>query len=215
MARHPSDGAWACGWSIARALLIVALAGLVATSASPLFAAEPDPETTASVRVRDTTTTADSPAASVPTPYVVEPRPAPVTTPAPAPTPPPSPSPGEQIAAFALRYLGYPYVWAGNTPAGFDCSGFTQFVVLNVLGIDIGHGLQGQPSAGAWVEWGAWQPGDLVFFQNTYQPGLSHVGIYLGDGQFIHAENEGTGVVISSIYSAYYASRYWGAVRIA
>lgn len=215
MTRRPSDGAWACGWIVARALLIVTLAGLLTASASPLFAAEPEPETTASVRVRDTTATAESSAASVPTPYVVEPRPAPAATPAPAPPPPPPPSHGEQIAAFALLYLGYPYAWAGNTPAGFDCSGFTQFVVLNVLGIDIGHGLQGQPSAGAWVEWGAWQPGDLVFFQNTYQPGLSHAGIYLGDGQFIHAENEGTGVVISSIFSAYYASRYWGAVRIA
>jgi cell wall-associated NlpC family hydrolase len=121
---------------------------------------------------------------------------------------------GDAIVAFAMQYLGYPYVWAGNSPSGFDCSGFTEYVVLNTVGIDIGHGLEGQPSAGAWIDYGAWAPGDLIFFQNTYQAGLSHVGIYIGDGQFIHAENEGTGVVISSIYSDYYGSRYWGSVRV-
>lgn len=124
-------------------------------------------------------------------------------------------SSGGQIAAFAQQYLGYPYVWAGNTPAGFDCSGFTQFVILNTLGIDIGHGLDGQPGAGAGVDYGAWQAGDLVFFQNTYRAGLSHVGIYIGDGLFIHSENESTGVTISNIYSDYYGPRYWGSVRVA
>ena len=71
-----------------------------------------------------------------------------------------------------------------------------------------------QPGAGAGVEYGAWQPGDLVFFQNTYRDGLSHAGIYIGDGLFVHAENEGTGVVITSMYSDYYGPRYWGAVRV-
>lgn len=131
------------------------------------------------------------------------------------PEPEPKPAAGDVITGFALAYVGYPYVAAGNTPGGFDCSGFTQFVILNTLGIDIGHGLGGQPGAGWWVDYGAWLPGDLVFFQNTYQAGLSHVGIYIGDGLFVHAENEGTGVTISSMYSAYYGSRYWGAVRIA
>lgn len=127
----------------------------------------------------------------------------------------PAPSMGESIVAFALQFVGYPYVWAGNTPAGFDCSGFTQYVILNTVGIDIGHGLTGQPGAGAWVDAGALLPGDIIFFQNTYQPGLSHVGIYIGDGLFVHAENEGTGVVISGVWSDYYGSRYWGAVRVA
>lgn len=127
----------------------------------------------------------------------------------------PQPTVGESITGFALTYVGYPYVAAGNTPAGFDCSGFTQWVMLNVLGIDIGHGLDGQPAAGGWVDYGAWLPGDLVFFQNTYKAGLSHVGIYIGDGLFVHSENESTGVMISSMYSAYYGGRYWGAVRVA
>jgi cell wall-associated NlpC family hydrolase len=58
------------------------------------------------------------------------------------------------------------------------------------------------------------QPGDLVFFQNTYKGGLSHVGIYIGGGQFINAENESTGVKISDLNSSYYASRWYGAVRL-
>lgn len=121
---------------------------------------------------------------------------------------------GQAIADFALGYVGYPYVWAGNTPAGFDCSGFTQYVIMNTVGIDIGHGVPGQTGYGSGVEWGAWQPGDLVFFANTFDAGISHVGIYIGDGQFVHAENESTGVTISSVYSDYYSGHYYGATRI-
>jgi cell wall-associated NlpC family hydrolase len=120
---------------------------------------------------------------------------------------------GQAIVDFALQFQGYPYVYAGNTPGGFDCSGFTQYVLLNVLGIDIGHGVAEQTNYGSWVEWGAWLPGDLVYFAGTYRAGISHTGIYIGDGQFIHAENEGTGVVISSIHSDYYAGHYYGAYR--
>lgn len=130
------------------------------------------------------------------------------------PTPEPAPSAGEQVVAFAMAYVGYPYVAGGNTPAGFDCSGFTEWVVLNVLGIDIGHAVEGQPGAGGWVDYGGWQPGDLIFFQNTYRDGISHVGIYIGDGLIVHAENEGTGVTISSVYSDYYGPRYWGAIGV-
>ena len=121
---------------------------------------------------------------------------------------------GQAIAGFALSYVGYPYVAGGNTAWGFDCSGFTQFVYLNMLGIDIGHGVASQPWSGYWVDWGNWMPGDLIVFQNTYQAGVSHVGIYIGDAQFVHAENPATGVTISSIYSDYYLAHYWGAVRL-
>ena len=121
---------------------------------------------------------------------------------------------GQSIANFALAYVGYPYVAAGNTPGGFDCSGFTQYVMLNMLGWDIGHAVEGQPAAGYWVDWDLWMPGDLIFFQNTYRAGISHVGIYIGDGLFVHAENEGTGVVVTSLYSDYYLARYWGAIRL-
>lgn len=125
------------------------------------------------------------------------------------------PSLGDTIVGIAMSYLGYPYAAAGNSPAGFDCSGFTQFVVGTATGIWIPHAVEAQPyAAGYWVDWGAWQPGDLIFFQNTYRAGISHAAIYIGDGTIVHAENYGSGVTLDSIYSDYYGPRYWGAIRI-
>ena len=125
-----------------------------------------------------------------------------------------APMSGQVIADFALQFFGYPYVWAGNTPSGFDCSGLTQYVVLNTVGIDIGHDTAGQMNYGSWVNWGEWAPGDLVYFAGTYKAGISHTGVYIGDGQIIHAANESTGVIISSLYSDYYAGHYYGAIRV-
>jgi cell wall-associated NlpC family hydrolase len=126
-----------------------------------------------------------------------------------------APAVGPTIVSIAMSYLGYPYVSGGASPAGFDCSGFTQYVVGMATGIWISHAVEAQPySAGTWVDYGDWQPGDLIFFQNTYRDGISHAAIYIGDGQIIHAENEGSGVTIDSIYSDYYGPRYWGAIRI-
>ncbi len=121
---------------------------------------------------------------------------------------------GNSLVSYAMRYLGYPYIWATHGPSSFDCSGFTYWVVLNVLGRDIGAGTWTQVSAGSSVSRSSLQPGDLVFFQNTYAPGLSHVGMYIGNDQFIHAENESTGVRISDLNSSYYSSRWYGAVRL-
>ncbi|MGB3306975.1 MAG: SH3 domain-containing protein [Thermomicrobiales bacterium] len=121
---------------------------------------------------------------------------------------------GNAMVDFAMGYLGYPYVWATHGPYSFDCSGFTYWVTMNVMGIDIGTGTWTQSVAGTPVSRSNLQPGDLVFFQNTYAPGLSHVGIYIGGGQFIHAENENTGVRISDLNSQYYSSRWYGAVRL-
>jgi cell wall-associated NlpC family hydrolase len=122
---------------------------------------------------------------------------------------------GQSLVNFASGYLGYPYVYAGAGPSGFDCSGFTMFVVQSTLGIDISHSVPTQYSMGTPVSKNQLQPGDLVFFENTFSAGLSHVGIYVGNGQFIHAENESTGVVMSDLNSDYYASHYYGAVRLA
>lgn len=121
---------------------------------------------------------------------------------------------GQYISNFAMQFVGYPYVWAGNGPGGFDCSGFTQYVILNTLGIDIGHGTAGQVNYGWWVDAANLQPGDLVYFAGTYGDGISHTGVYIGDGQFVHAENEGTGVRVSALWSNYYASHYYGAIRL-
>jgi cell wall-associated NlpC family hydrolase len=71
-----------------------------------------------------------------------------------------------------------------------------------------------QVGMGQSVSRGQLQPGDLVFFQNTFRDGLSHAGIYIGGGQFVHAENESTGVRVSDIDSDYYASRWYGATRL-
>ncbi len=144
---------------------------------------------------------------------------APTATPAqtngdPAPTPPPPSTVGEHIVATAMQYLGRPYVWGGTTPAGFDCSGFVYFVVNQVLGGGFPRSLEAQAVSGVYVDPDHLQPGDLVFFQNTYKWGLSHVGIYLGNGRFIHAESYATGVTISDLWGAYYGPRYYTARRV-
>lgn len=121
---------------------------------------------------------------------------------------------GEAIAREAMRHKGARYVWGGNTPRGFDCSGFTQYVVQKAIGFEMGQGLPEQWRSGRRVGKGEWRAGDLVFFERTYKRGLSHVGIYLGQGRFIHAQNEETGVVITEIDWPYYADRYRGARRV-
>jgi cell wall-associated NlpC family hydrolase len=119
----------------------------------------------------------------------------------------------EQIVSFALQFQGYPYVYAGEGPYAFDCSGFTMFVIRSTLGIEVPHDMRVQYQMGLEVNRDALQPGDLVFFANTLHPGMSHNGIYIGSGQFIHAETESAGVKISDLASDYYSSRWYGAVR--
>lgn len=121
---------------------------------------------------------------------------------------------GAKMIKYAMKFLGYPYVWATHGPDTFDCSGFTYYVTVKTLKMDIGAGTWSQSVSGTPVQYGDLRPGDLVFFQNTFTWGLSHVGIYIGDGKFIHAENEQTGVVISSLTSTYYKTRWYGARRI-
>ncbi len=143
-----------------------------------------------------------------------EAAPQPKSAPAAAAAPASSGSRGQAIVNVAMRYLGYAYVWAGATPSGFDCSGFTMYVLNLALGINIGHSLGGQVSSGVAVSSKNLEPGDLVFFENTYEPGLSHVGIYIGGGQMIHAGSERTGVVISNIWDSYWGPKYYAARRI-
>jgi cell wall-associated NlpC family hydrolase len=121
---------------------------------------------------------------------------------------------GQQIANYAMQYVGYPYSYAVAGPYSFDCSGFAEYVILNTTGIDITHDMFTQINMGQSVDRSQLQPGDLVFFANTFRPGLSHVGIYVGNGRFVHAENESTGVTVSDLNSDYYASRWAGATRI-
>lgn len=115
------------------------------------------------------------------------------------------------IVATAKTCLGVPYKWGGESMSGFDCSGFTQYV-FKKHGITLGRTCKKQYEAGTFISKSALQPGDLVFFQNTYTTGLSHVGIYIGDGQFIHASSDG--VMISKLSNSYWASHYYGARRV-
>ena len=106
-----------------------------------------------------------------------------------------------------MRYLGVPYVWGGSSPRGFDCSGLVMYAFAAV-GISLPHSSYAQFNMGTPVSIGQLQPGDLVFFS-----GASHVGIYIGGGQFIHAPHTGDVVKISSL-SGYYSSAFAGGRRI-
>ncbi|MBV9545005.1 MAG: C40 family peptidase, partial [Chloroflexi bacterium] len=98
-------------------------------------------------------------------------------------------------------------------PSGFDCSGLVWYVARQANKI-VSRGLQGQYNAGPHPSRDELQPGDLVFFQNTYEAGLSHTGVYIGNGQFVHAANETAGVKVSSLSSPYWSSHWFGATRL-
>jgi cell wall-associated NlpC family hydrolase len=108
-----------------------------------------------------------------------------------------------------MRFLGVRYVFGGTSAYGFDCSGYVQHVYATI-GVRLPRMADAQYYAGKSFA-GKPQAGDLVFF-HTYAPGVSHVGIALGDGRFVHASNHG--VRVSSLNDSYYAPRYLGAKRM-
>jgi hypothetical protein len=114
-----------------------------------------------------------------------------------------------EIIATAEKYLGVPYVWGGTTADGFDCSGLVQTVFAE-NGISLPRGSGDQYRKGRKVRKGEMRPGDLVFF-HTYTSGPSHVGIYVGDGKFIHAESSPRGVTVTPLSQPYWNERFLGA----
>lgn len=124
-------------------------------------------------------------------------------------------SKGEEIAEYAKQFLGCKYVYGGSGPSTFDCSGFTMYVYKN-FGISLSHSARAQSSNGTYISKDELQPGDLVFFKDyETMDGIGHCGIYIGDGNFIHASS-GTGycVKISTLLSGSYNTRYETARRL-
>ena len=121
---------------------------------------------------------------------------------------------GNAIAQYALQFVGYPYVYGGSSPSGFDCSGFVRYV-CSQKGYSVKRTASAQMDNGTPVSYSQLQSGDLVFFNNgNSSKRATHVGIYIGNGQFVHASISTTGVIISDMNSAYYTTGFVGARRL-
>ena len=116
-----------------------------------------------------------------------------------------------RIVADSMQYIGVPYVFGGTSPAGFDCSGFVRYVFAQA-GISLPRMADEQYYMGTPIPTNELRAGDLVFF-STYEYGPSHVGIYIGDGNFINASSS-RGVSVDSLGSSYWGSCYIGARRV-
>ena len=119
----------------------------------------------------------------------------------------------QQIVDFALQYVGYPYVYGTAGPDTFDCSGFTYYVYAH-FGYSLNRSSRDQVNNGVAVSKDQLQPGDLVFFKYNTSKAASHVGIYIGGGQFIHASTNTYTVKIDDLTRGHYANVYVGARRI-
>lgn len=119
----------------------------------------------------------------------------------------------QEIIAYAEQFIGCPYVWGGSGPKSFDCSGYTQYV-MKQFGYSLIHGATSQSKSGVAVSCDELLPGDLVFF-HTFDSSyyITHVGIYAGNGQFLHASSS-KGITYTSLYSDYYSKAYVCARRI-
>jgi murein DD-endopeptidase len=122
------------------------------------------------------------------------------------------PGPGERITASALAQLGRPYRYGGSTPAGFDCSGLVQYT-HDAAGIPVPRTTDEQHDSARSVKLGQLAPGDVLFFRIDSRK-VSHVGIYTGDGRFVHAPESGKTVEMRRLDEPYYRERMVGAGRL-
>ncbi len=120
---------------------------------------------------------------------------------------------GEALVAEAKKYLGVPYVYGGTSPSGFDCSGLVYYVYKQ-LGYSIYRTATAQYGNGRYVERSSLQPGDIVIFYNSGMTSIGHAGMYIGNGQFIHASSGGGKVQINNLTDYYYNTHYYGARRV-
>ena len=123
---------------------------------------------------------------------------------------------GKEIAEYAKQFEGYRYVYGGASPSGgFDCSGLVYYVYHTHFGYNIERGAGSQyAKSGDYIKKSELQPGDLVFFSSNGFSSVTHVGLYLGGGKFIHACDSDHGVIISDLGSTHYTNQYYGAKRI-
>ncbi|NLC68904.1 MAG: SH3 domain-containing protein [Clostridiaceae bacterium] len=120
---------------------------------------------------------------------------------------------GQQIVNYAKRFLGVRYVWGGTSPNGFDCSGLVQYVYKQ-FGITLNRVAADQAKQGTTVSRTQLRPGDLLFFNTSSGSSIDHVGIYIGNNQFIHASNGRKKVIIDPLNTGYYSNRLIIAKRI-
>lgn len=125
------------------------------------------------------------------------------------------PSLREQLVNYALQYVGYSYVYGGTSPScGFDCSGLVYYV-FHHYNFDVTRTASSQfTHDGSTVSKANLLPGDLVFFSSNGGYSVTHVGIYIGNNQFVHASSPKVGIVISSLDSSYYTNVWYGAKRV-
>ena len=118
------------------------------------------------------------------------------------------------LAMYALSLDGTPYKYGGNSPeTGFDCSGFVRYVYQKSIGITLPRVTEDISEVGTEEDLDELRPGDLVFY-NTMRRSNSHVGIYLGEGQFVHSPSTGKSVTVANMNDSYWRKRYNGARRI-
>ena len=116
----------------------------------------------------------------------------------------------EELIKTAQNFIAVPYLWGGSSSdAGFDCSGLAM-TVYQLNGLDLPRSSKEQYEAGTPVERGSLLKGDLVFFATSGRDKVTHVGIYVGEGRFIHAPGQGKNIRVDSLSRSYYKKRYLG-----